>query len=58
MINEPLFDGRVYKLGDGGMGLVNVMLTDWKGNFVLPSSEALCTFNPRSWTWFAVLILF
>jgi hypothetical protein len=32
MVNEPLFDGRVYKLREGEMGLVNIMLIDWDGD--------------------------
>jgi hypothetical protein len=32
MVNESLFDGRVYKLREGEMGLVNIMLIDRDGD--------------------------
>jgi hypothetical protein len=48
MVNEPLFDGRVYKLREGEMGLVNIMLIDWDGD--VAERVAICCMHRDAWT--------
>ena len=47
-VHEPIFDSRFYKLREGEIGLINVMLIDWYDDFA--KRVAIGCIHKDAWT--------